>query len=549
MQYYAPSCFNVCEHQPLPMMTGPPLSMTIDPDAIPKPQHHPIPVPLHWQKEVKDGLDRDVALGVLEEVPIGTPVTWLHRMVICPKKNGSLRRTIDLQDLNKHATRETHHTIAPFHQARSVPHHSKKTIFDAWNGYHSVALEPKDRHMTTFLTPWGRYRYRTAPQGYIASGDGYTRRYDALISDTTQRTKCIDDALLWADSTSDAYHRAVEWLQICSHNGITLNPTKFVFARDEVDFAGFTITPTQVKPAPKFTSAIRDFPTPINITDVRSWFGLINQVAYTFSMTKTMAPFRDLLKPTSTFQWTEAHAAAFTRSKEHITTMIHQGVQIFNPDLVTCLTTDWSKEGIGYWLLQKHCRCPSTTITCCQDGWKTTLVGSRFTHSAEARYAPIEGEALAVAVALEKTQHFTLGCKKLIIAVDHKPLLKILGDRSLTDIHNTRIRNLKERTLRFQFQMVHIPGVTNKTSDALSRHPTGPTNPDKMTLQDDEDDTRSHLIAALTSVNHTTWEELQSATLSDPTLQSLAQTILEGFPNKCSLLPPCLTPYFPYRQT
>ena len=72
-----------------------------------------------------------------------------------------------------------------------------------------------------------------------------------------------------------------------------------------------------------------------------------------------------------------------------------------------CLTQvrphDWSKTGIGFWLLQKHCPCPEEGPLCCNDGWKVTLVGSRFTHAAETRYEPIEGEALAVADALDKS--------------------------------------------------------------------------------------------------------------------------------------------------
>ena len=40
------------------------------------------------------------------------------------------------------------------------------------------------------------------------------------------------------------------------------------------------------------------------------------------------------------------------------------------------------------------------------------------------------------------------GCKDLIIAVDHKPLLKLFGDRSLDAICNSQLRNLKEKTLR-----------------------------------------------------------------------------------------------------
>ena len=221
-------------------------------------------------------------MGVLEPVPVGKPVTWCHRMVICAKKNGKPRRTIDFQSLNSHATRETHHTQSPFHQARSVPHGKKKTVFDAWNGYHSVPLHPDDRHYTTFITPWGRYQYCTAPQGYIASGDGYSRRYDEVVASFPQKTKCIDDTLLWSDTIHDCFFQAARWLDICGKHGITLNPEKFMLAQDEVEFAGFKITNDIVHPCKKFLRAITAFPTPKNITDVRSWFGLVNQVAYTY---------------------------------------------------------------------------------------------------------------------------------------------------------------------------------------------------------------------------------------------------------------------------
>ena len=91
---------------------------------------------------------------------------------------------------------------------RSVPHGKKKTVFDAWNGYHSVPLHPDDRHYITFITPWGRYRYCTAPQGYIASGHGYSRRYDEVVASFPQKTKCIDDTLLWSDTIYDSFFQA-----------------------------------------------------------------------------------------------------------------------------------------------------------------------------------------------------------------------------------------------------------------------------------------------------------------------------------------------------
>ena len=106
---YASSAFNQCCHQELPLITGlPPLRLHVDPDKTPVATHTPISIPIHWQKQVKEELDRDCRLGVLEPVPLDEPVSWCSRMVICPKQDGSPRRTVDLQALNKAAVRQTH---------------------------------------------------------------------------------------------------------------------------------------------------------------------------------------------------------------------------------------------------------------------------------------------------------------------------------------------------------------------------------------------------------------------------------------------------------
>ena len=60
------------------------------------------------------------------------------------------------------------------------------------------------------------------------------------------KTKCVDDAILWDDNIEESFWSAVHWLDTCGKNGVTLNPPKFVFAADEVEFAGFEITATDV---------------------------------------------------------------------------------------------------------------------------------------------------------------------------------------------------------------------------------------------------------------------------------------------------------------
>ena len=203
---YAASAFNQCEHQQLPLMKGsPPIKLHIDPKAQPVAIHKARPVPIHWRDQVLAELERDVRIGVLECVPIVEPTNWCSPMVICPKANGSPRRTVDLQALNKVAVRQTHLAEPPFQQALAVPKQKTKTIVDAWQGYHSVPLTEEDRQFTTFLTPWGKYRYKTCPQGFIASGDAYNARYDQIIAEFKDKTKYIDDTLLWSDDLEKSF--------------------------------------------------------------------------------------------------------------------------------------------------------------------------------------------------------------------------------------------------------------------------------------------------------------------------------------------------------
>ena len=587
---YAASAFNQCEHQPLPLMTSsPPLQLHVDSKAIPVAVHKAVPVPIHWQQQVKAELDRDVRLGVLEQVPIGAPTTWCSRMVVCPKKDGSPRRTVDLQCLNRAAVRQTHATESPFHQAASIPRGTLKTVLDCWNGYHSIPLAEADRHYTTFTTPWGCYRYLVAPQGFLAAGDAYTARFDKIVSEVENFKKCIDDTCLWDGTLAESFESTSRYLTLCSEAGIVFNKKKFQFACEEVEYLGFTITPTSVKPSKDYLQAIQDFPRPRDITGIRSWYGLINQVNYAFSQTDVMLPFRSLLKPTTPFLWTQELQEAFDKSKEVIIKAVEKGVETFDMGKITCLATDWSKTGMGFCLLQKQCRCSQITPICCKDGWTLVFAGSRFTSGAESRYAPVEGEALGVAWALDKCKHFVLGCPTLIVAVDHKPLLKLLGDKNLEDIENPRLLNFKEKTRRYS--LVHVPCKDHSTPDATSRHPTGTaehmeinsitSSPDRLSkvfleglrVQPMDHELEESLaieqnvlglsLSALASTNsslpdpsqHTanlnsinmevmTWSQVKEASSRDSTVTLLAEMVRAGLPEEKNQWPAQVEQYY-----
>ena len=245
-------------------------------------------------------------------------------------------------------------------------------------------------------------------------------------------------------------------------------------------------------------------------------------------------------------------------------------MEIFDKGRPACLATDWSKSVNGFWITQKHCDCQPIKPLCCASGWRVTLVGSRFTSSTESRYAPIEGQALAVVDALEKSRHFVLGCDNLIIAVDHKHLVKVFGDRSLHDTENPRLRNLKEKTLRFRFRIVHVPGARNAAADSVSHNPVGVS--EEMQLPDDQptesigapetmclasirvhDNKETEICSSFDNksrdvLSKITWESVRLSTASDSSCQLLLQHIEAGFAKSRQRVPTAIQGFFQYRE-
>ena len=474
---FSSSAFNTCTHQPLQQLSGVAMDIKLKDDG-PPPAYvsTPIPVPHHWKTRVKADLDRDVRLGIIEKVPQGNMSPWCSRMVVVPKANGKPRRTVDLQKLNKATVREVHHTPSPINLVSTIPAGKVKTVLDAWNGYHSLELSEDSRDATIFITEWGRYRYCRGPQGFHGTGDAYTRRFDDITADETEYVRCIDDGCLWDDDIEKAFWHTFRHLKHCADNGIVFNPEKFKFARETVEFAGFDVTLDGYKPAESTLAAIKNFPTPTSITDIRSWFGLVNQVAYTFSQSRIMEPFRDLLKKGQKFYWDDRLQTLFQQSKSEILRRAEEGVRSYDLHKPTCLTTDWCKIGLGFALTQKHCKCSGTINPNCGKGhWKLVFAGSRFTKKNERDlFSPTEGECLAAVYGLTRCRMFTLGCPNLTLVVDHRPLLGVLNDRSLDSIENPRLLKLKEKTLPFKFNIMHVPGSSDaiRVADAVSRHPT-----------------------------------------------------------------------------
>ncbi len=351
---FAASTFN--KTKPFPKLSTPPAHIHLKPNhVVPTPAFWPAKVAEHWSEEVRLSIERDVEAGILVKVPFNEPTEWCARMVIVGKKDGRPRRTVDYQQLNAQCLREPNHSESPFNAARRVPAKTWKSVLDAVDGYHSVELDEESSKLTTFICPWGRYRYKRFPQGHCSAGDAFNGRVQQILAEIPRLVRVVDDICIFDDSIEQAFWHIWDTLELCAKNGIVINESKLQFCQENVDFAGLSITTHGVQPSLKITEAIRNFPPPTDITKARSFFGLVNQVNWAYANCSEMAPFRSLVKPNACFVWTDNLKSLFEKCKSKILDQVRDGITKYDINRVTCLQTDFSKQGLGYLLLQKYC--------------------------------------------------------------------------------------------------------------------------------------------------------------------------------------------------
>ena len=463
-------------------------------------------------------------------------------MVVIQKSRGGVRITVDMTKLNKQVHRPVHPAPTPKDAISQVSVGSKFfTTMDALWGYWQIPLDEAAQALTTFITPWGRYKFLRGPMGFIATGDEFCRRGDIALEGIEKCVKVVDDVLCWDNSYSEHLNRVRSILTRCRQHGISLNRDKLVFAKTNVKFCGYEVTEFGVKAEPAKVKAISDFPVPCNITDLRSFLGLVNQLAeFSPHIAEAASSLRGLLKKKNAFIWTPDHQESFDKVKAALVSP--PVLAYFDYNLPTMLQTDASKlKGLGYALLQQH-----------GNEWKLVQCQSRFLTDTETRYATVELEMLACVWAMRKCRMYLLGLPKFQLVIDHKPLLPIMNDYTLDAIENPRLQRLKEKVSQFSFDAVWKRGKDHAIPDALSRAPVSdPTEDDLEAETELSYHVRCCVVNRIQDVSSEAGhlpdpniERIRDAAQKDETYVSLCQFIGSGFPKDKSELPTNLWEYW-----
>ncbi|XP_059084410.1 uncharacterized protein LOC131881541 [Tigriopus californicus] len=419
-------------------------------------------------KELQYMQDRGIIAPVGDE-----PSEWCHPVVIAPKPNGKIRFCVDLTKLNTEVIRATHPTKTP---AEAVSGFNKDDAYfaklDLVKGYWQMSLHPDSQHLTTFITPFGRYKFLRAPMGFISTGDSYSYRGD-IAMDGLPINKVIDDMGLGRPTLPQLVSLVCDTLERCNKHNLTVNKEKSKLCAAAIDFVGYRVSRNSIEVDQRKTSAIADFPIPTTITDLRSFMGLVNQLGnFSSSVASAAGPLRDLLKKKNEFVWLPDHTQAFTATKKALVSP--PVLAMFDQNAQTTLLTDASKlHGLGFALMQRQ----SDT-----DPWRLIQCGSRFLQDTETRYAIVELEALAIWWAINKCKVYLLGLPHFVVLTDQKSLVSLFNNFSIDAIDNPKVQNYRTKLLQYSFIVEWKRGKDHSIPDALSRAPV--SDPDESDVCD-----------------------------------------------------------------
>ena len=198
----------------------------LKPDAKPV-QHPPRAVPEKKKQAYKDELERLCSLGIIE--PVERHTEWINSIVPVAKPDGSIRLCLDPKDLNKSIKRNQYYSKT-IDEVSAKLHGSKYfTVVDAKSGYWMVELDSDSSLLTTFNTPWGKYKWLRFPFGLKVSADVFQKRLNSVLQGVKGITGCVDDVLAKGVDSKDHNVNVLRLLETARMNGIKFNPKKLQF--------------------------------------------------------------------------------------------------------------------------------------------------------------------------------------------------------------------------------------------------------------------------------------------------------------------------------
>lgn len=415
-------------------------------------------VPYTLRAKVDRELDRLMREGIISPV---TNSSWAAPVVPVVKANDKIRLCGDYKlTVNRAARLDTYPIPSLDDLFSGLAEGQVFSKLDMSQAYAQLCLDEESKKYTVINTHRGLFKYNRLSFGISAAPGIFQRAMEELLKDIPGVFLYLDDILISGANEAEHLERLRLVLAKLQAAGLKLSIEKCTIGVSSVTYLGYMIDKEGIHPTKEKVQAIADAPAPTNVSQLRSFLGLLNFYRRFLPQASTMLePLNRLLQSKTPWKWGKDQQSAFTECKRALlnsNALVH-----FNPKLPLVVVADSSSYGIGAVLCHLI------------DGEERPICfASRTLTSSERNYAQLEKEALAITYALRKFHYYLWGQDNFCVITDHKPLLGIFSpDKNIPPMSSGRIQRWSLLLQAYRFTLRHRSGALLGTADALSRLP------------------------------------------------------------------------------
>jgi len=435
-----------------------PVSLELKEGAKPFHVRRAYPIPKVHKGTLTREVDQLVKIGVLKKQDDSE---WASPSFIIPKANGTVRFVSDFREVNKRLVRKPFPLPKITTMLQEIEGFSFATSLDLNMGYYTIRLDPDASKICTIIFPWGKYSYLRLPMGIAGSPDIFQAKMSELMAALEWVRTYLDDLLSITKGTFDDHlHRLEQVLQIMRKAGLRINAAKSKFCATEIEYLGYVLTQSGIKPQLKKVQAILALNPPTNVKELRSFLGMVQYYRDLWGRRSEMlAPLTTLVgecghtkvtraKGTKKqpWHWTEVHQVAF----DSVKAAISKDVVLAYPDYTKVFEvyTDASQTQLGAVITQ---------------GNRPIAFFSRKLSITQQKYSVTEIELLAIVETLKEFKGMLWG-QRIKVYTDHQNLKRdALGSTS------DRVYRWRLILEEYGPEIVYIKGIHNTVADAISR--------------------------------------------------------------------------------
>ena len=341
-------------------------------------------VPFALRPKVERELDRLVAEGTLKPVQYAE---WAAPIVPVLKSDGeSLRICGDFKQTVNAAAKVDRYPLPKVEDLFATLAGGKVfTKLDLRQAYQQVLLDEDSQKLVTINTQKGLFQFTRLPFGVSSAPGIFQRLMENILQGIPKVTVYLDDILIAGSSEAEHLTLLEKVLTRLQQAGLRVSKDKCSFMVKTVEYLGHVIDAEGLHPLPGKVEAVQNAPSPQDVSQLRSYLGLLTYYSkFLPKLSTVVAPLNQLLSASNPWKWTEVEERAFQASKQLLLTsevLVH-----YDPNLELVLSCDASSYGVGAVLSHRL-----------SDGTERPVgFASRTLTSAEKKYSQLEKERLAL---------------------------------------------------------------------------------------------------------------------------------------------------------